>query len=218
MAMAVPQRVLRVLFADDMPDHQGIVAHILRVRGHIVDIAGDGQQADAEKLKVQDIRVKTSKIHKQTMGDWTLIVDNYVIDRLAKLRISKLPTETGGVLIGAYDLGRRIVYVVDTIPSPPDSEEWPTLYIRGSAGLFEQVQKIGRLTDGQLEYVGEWHSHPDESDCLPSDDDLLVFSWLTKHMADAGLPALMAIVGQNHVAAWYLGQMVRTGGWQVGNQ
>ena len=45
MAMAVPQRVLRVLFADDMPDHQGIVAYILRGRGHIVDIAGDGQQA-----------------------------------------------------------------------------------------------------------------------------------------------------------------------------
>ena len=175
-------------------------------------------QADAEKLKVQEIRVKALKIHKQAMGDWTLVVDDYVIDRLAKLRLSKLPKETGGVLIGSYDLVRRIVYVVDTIPSPPDSKEWPTLYIRGSAGLFTQIEKVGRLTDGQLEYIGEWHSHPDGIACLPSEDDLLVFSWLTQHMADAGLPALMAIVGQNRIAAWYLGQMVRAGGWQVGNR
>jgi CheY-like chemotaxis protein len=35
----------RVLLAEDNPDHQRIVAYILGGRGHIVDIAGDGQQA-----------------------------------------------------------------------------------------------------------------------------------------------------------------------------
>jgi CheY-like chemotaxis protein len=45
MPIAVPQRVLRVLLAEDMPDHQRILAYILRGRGHTVDIAGDGQQA-----------------------------------------------------------------------------------------------------------------------------------------------------------------------------
>jgi CheY-like chemotaxis protein len=45
MTLAVPQRVLRVLLAEDMPDHQRIVTYILRGRGHTVDIAGDGQQA-----------------------------------------------------------------------------------------------------------------------------------------------------------------------------
>lgn len=36
---------LRVLLAEDNPDHQRIVAHILGGRGHTVDIAEDGQQA-----------------------------------------------------------------------------------------------------------------------------------------------------------------------------
>ena len=45
MAMAVPQRLLRVLLAEDNPDHQRIVTHILAGRGHTVDIAEDGQQA-----------------------------------------------------------------------------------------------------------------------------------------------------------------------------
>ncbi len=31
-----------------------------------------------------------------------------------------------------------------------------------------------------------------------------------------GLPALMGIAGQGAVTAWYLGQMVRAGGWRVG--
>ena len=45
MATAVPQRALRVLLAEDTPDHQGIVAYILGGRGHTVDIASDGHQA-----------------------------------------------------------------------------------------------------------------------------------------------------------------------------
>ena len=45
IAMAVPQRVLRVLLAEDMPDHQQLVVYILGRRGHSVDIAEDGGQA-----------------------------------------------------------------------------------------------------------------------------------------------------------------------------
>jgi proteasome lid subunit RPN8/RPN11 len=81
------------------------------------------------------------------------------------------------------------------------SEEWPTVYIRGKNGLRAQVDRVTAVTGGQLEYVGEWHSHPDGCSCLPSDDDAKVFAWLTEHLADAGRPALMAIVGQNHASA-----------------
>ena len=34
------------------------------------------------------------------------------------------------------------IHVVDTILSPPDSKEWPTLYIRGSEGLLKQVNAL----------------------------------------------------------------------------
>lgn len=100
--------------------------------------------------------------------DWQVKLDVAIADRLQALRESKLPNETGGVLIGSFDLERRIAYVIDTIPSPPDSEEWPTLYIRGSKGLRHQVEKIVQKTDGALQYVGEWHSHPAGCSTLPS--------------------------------------------------
>ena len=60
---------------------------------------------------------------RQEIFGWTLVLDQQMIRRLAKLREAKLPNETGGVLIGVYDLHRQIVYVVGTIPSPPDGAE-----------------------------------------------------------------------------------------------
>ena len=45
MVTTVPPRVLRVLLAEDNPDHQQVVSYILRRRGHDVDIAADGKQA-----------------------------------------------------------------------------------------------------------------------------------------------------------------------------
>ena len=172
--------------------------------------------SDPQSLEIKHVRVPPSTTKQNLLGEWTLIVDDQLTARIAELRTSKLPKETGGVLIGAYDLSRKRLYVVDTIPSPPDSEEWPTLYIRGKRGLKPQVDKITEMTGGQLEYVGEWHSHPDNCACLPSEDDLKVFGWLTKNMDDAGLPALMGIAGQGGYTEWYLGQMLRSGGWQVG--
>ena len=53
------------------------------------------------------------------------------------------------------------LYVIDTIHSPADSKEKPTLYIRGCEGLEERVAAISAEAAGELEYIGEWHSHPD---------------------------------------------------------
>ena len=175
-------------------------------------------RSDRSSLAVTPIVLEPVRCFRQQVGEWSLILDGKLLENLAALRSAKLPNETGGVLIGHYDLDRQTVYVVDTIPSPPDSAEWPTLYIRGSEGLLAQVQAVSDRTGGQLEYVGEWHSHPDGCATLPSDDDLLVFAWLTQHMSVAGLPALMAIVGQHGTSSWYLGEMVRTGGWSVNPQ
>ena len=126
------------------------------------------------------------------------------------LRESKLPNETGGVLLGYIDLEHRIVYVVDTISSPLDSEEWPNLYIRGSLGLTRAVEQASSKTDAMLEYIGEWHSHPPGATTAPSDDDLKGFVYLTQLMGRDGLPALILIVGDRGDASCFLGTMSRT--------
>ena len=107
-------------------------------------------------------------------------------------------------MLGNADLLRKVLYVVDTIPSPPDSKEWPTGYIRGVAGLKEQVDDVARRTADQIGYLGEWHSHPDGAACSPSPDDRKFLAWLTGHMFADGLPALMGIVCEGGQVVWQL--------------
>jgi Prokaryotic E2 family A/Prokaryotic homologs of the JAB domain/ThiF family len=194
--------------------HAGIGAQAVRLAIATENASIKVWRTDPVTCAVSTLDVPVHRTHRPTAGDWTLILDDWLFKRLSELRSSKLPNETGGVLIGAYDLPSKTVYVVDTIPSPPDSEEWPTLYIRGSEGLRDRVTAITSLTAGQLEYVGEWHSHPDRCSCLPSNDDSKVFSWMTDRMSAAGLPALMAIIGQGEQSLWFLGKMERDGGWE----
>ena len=140
-------------------------------------------------------------------GAWHVKTDKAFVHRLAELRAGKLPNETGGVILGSYDMQRKLLYLVDTIPSPPDSKEWPTVYIRGCRGLPASVKEAEERTAGNLTYVGEWHSHPDGASLLPSLADITAFAWLSDNMRAAGLPPMMVIVGQDASMAVYVEAM-----------
>jgi hypothetical protein len=161
---------------------------------------------DRESGAVTPHHIPTSPMETFTCGPWRVRTDKWFRQRLADLRSGKLPNETGGILLGSHDMRRKILYLVDTIPSPPDSKEWPTVYIRGRKGLEGQVKDVEKRTAGNLSYVGEWHSHPDGASTRPSHDDQKAFEWLSQHMSQAGLPALMMIVGQQGNAI-YIGTM-----------
>jgi integrative and conjugative element protein (TIGR02256 family) len=148
-----------------------------------------------EDGSVSCVEVATSEAIRLPIGDWTVVTDDGLLSKLHGLRQKKLPNETGGVLLGSFDLDRRVVYIVDTIPSPPDSKEWPRLYVRGRDGLQPQVDQVKIATDGMLEYIGEWHSHPSGVLPIPSTADQAVFAWITKLTDAEGLPAVMMIVG-----------------------
>lgn len=161
-------------------------------------------RTDEDQINVQRYSFSVRNAVKCKMGNWTLCTDDGFIDKVHDARKKKLPNETGGVLIGSYDMQRKIVYVVDFLLSPPDSEEWPTHYIRGCQGLRSEIKKIEKVTENQLNYVGEWHSHPPNCSVKPSQDDLQAFEWLSNHMAKDGLPPLILIVGDPGKYEFYL--------------
>lgn len=191
----IPQDVLSV--------HSGVAARALRTSAQTDSPQISLWRAGGD-LSVTRVDVEPTPARRFSLGDWTLSVDEELLATMARLRDKKLPNETGGVLIGSHDLERRIVYLVDTVPSPADSKEWPTLYIRGSEGLADEVRRIERVTGGWLTYAGEWHSHPDGSGVRPSGDDLKVFAWLAEHMVPDGLPPVMAIVGERSQVGWFV--------------
>jgi integrative and conjugative element protein (TIGR02256 family) len=125
-----------------------------------------------------------------------VVWDEGVLDKLLWLRGEKLPRETGGALLGCWDLCRQILYVVDITGAPEDSVERATAFIRGSKDLSRWIAEISRITGQSVEYVGEWHSHPNGYSTNPSDDDRKVFHWIGEHLSIDGLPPAMLIVGE----------------------
>ena len=124
-----------------------------------------------------------------------LSVSARVIRRMRELRRRALPDETGGVLIGGFDLSRGVAHVVDALPAPPDSRQAPTYFIRGRKDLGPAIDAIALGSAGALGYLGEWHAHPPGAAVLPSLDDEGVWQHLECHLGPTGAPHAMAIVG-----------------------
>lgn len=161
-------------------------------------------RVNTEDMSVSRFDVPVGHMEQVKLGDWTLYSDSVLMDKIHEARTQRLPNETGGVLLGSIDTHRKIIYAVETIFSPPDSTEWPTIYIRGCHGLKEKVDEVEGITGSMLGYVGEWHSHPSSSQ--PSEADRKVSTWLSEIMERDGLPSLMLIVG-NSGHSWYLGKI-----------
>lgn len=162
---------------------------------------------DTDHVSVQKYSASVAHPIKFKIGEWVLCTDQAFVSKIYEARAAKLPNETGGILLGSYDMERKVVYVVDTILSPPDSEEWPTVYIRGYQGLKQGLERVEKVTAGNLQYVGEWHSHPPGFGCDPSKNDQQAFCWLTDIMNADGLPPLMLIAGDQEQYGFYLNQL-----------
>lgn len=77
--------------------------------------------------------------------------------------------ETGGILIGHYDVGHRLAYVTDATGPPRDSKMGRYWFARGVHGISRLLKRRWE-SNPRSYYLGEWHYHPSESSA-PSNDD-----------------------------------------------
>ena len=130
---------------------------------------------------------------------WRVGIDSNLVKDLLAQRFRALPSETGGVLVGMVDAFRKRVLLVDSVPAPPDSVQWPTAFIRGSVGLRQEVERIQEWTGHAAHYVGEWHSHPPGKSLLMSSDDQCVLDFVSRHLRGDGLPGIILIAGDSEI-------------------
>jgi len=155
-----------------------------------------------DNMGVDSYNVPVSAFKIVEVKDWKVIINLSLFDMMKKQRQSALPNETGGILIGSYDMNTKKIYVVDTIFSPQDSKEYPTAYYRGIDGVSEKLSKMEEHTHGFLTYIGEWHSHPDNCSTSQSSDDLKLFTWIIEFLNSRGLPGIMLIVGEKDLGVF----------------
>ncbi|MFA6924730.1 MAG: ThiF family adenylyltransferase [Bacteroidales bacterium] len=189
---------------DDIATFSAIASKFIKTLNQNTDATISIWISNNADLTIKRMNVEPYAIIEINMGNWTLVFDEWIINKIIEARKSKLPNETGGILIGNYDISQKRMYVVDTILAPEDSEEYPTAYIRGIKNVKNYLDDIDKKTLGLLQYVGEWHSHPDGCSVMRSKDDDILFTWLQINMRKEGLPALMLIAGDNNKYEFYL--------------
>ena len=88
-----------------------------------------------------------------------IIMDTTVFQQLAIQAESEYPNENGGMLAGRYSDDRKTVYIKQLV-TPAAKKTDCTSFVREATGMdafWNELAKEG------LQYVGEWHSHPNGS-------------------------------------------------------
>lgn len=83
-------------------------------------------------------------------------------DLLAEIRMkAKIAglKENGGYLFGHIDYKRHIIYPLN-IFMPRDSRGTKSGFRLGTSGLKDYKKEIAHRSIKQMEYIGDWHSHP----------------------------------------------------------
>lgn len=144
--------------------------------------------------------VPTFKETKKETGDFTVYLDEGLEQELRTMREARLPSETGGILLGYHDLTFKRIVVVKACPAPPDSVGTETSFERGTQGVQALLNDVGSRTANIVGYVGDWHSHPRGHSANASPHDIVQLAGLAQAMVEDGLPALQLIVGETDIS------------------
>ncbi len=172
--------------------------------GQLAALACDGGagakiwRLDPETGGIVAIDIPIEPVRRLRADGFRVTLSKRALGRMRRMRHETLPDETGGVLVGTFDLGRTVAHVVDALPAPPDSLQAPTFFVRGKKDLQPRVAALALKSAGALGYLGEWHSHPAGVSTRPSTDDENVWQHLERHIGPTGAPHLMMIIGDSH--------------------
>lgn len=153
-----------------------------------------------QESEIRTTVVTGRAVESATIGGWKVTYDDGLLERLIALRDERLPSETGGVLLGIADMSRKSIHIAHALPQPEDSQGSVTQFERGVVDLGAIIDDAVQQSMHQLRYVGEWHSHPRRSSMLPSRTDLAQLAWLGRELEIEGLPGLMAIAADRGFA------------------
>lgn len=150
---------------------------------------------DPINITIQKHSITPTKWEKTLTNNWKIYLNKRLLEEMNHSRTEKLPKETGGVLIGSIDMERKIIYLFDTIPAPIDSEEKNDSFKRGIEGVLKDFQNYQKITNNQIQYLGEWHSHPSGYSTKPSTLDIKLLAYLSKILKKQNYPTIMCILG-----------------------
>ena len=134
------------------------------------------------------------------LGAWTVRTSPRVLAMIEAAR-GGAAVETGGILLGGFDLDRQMLFVTAALPSPPDSKGGRTYFDRGARGVKQAIMEVENATMRHITYIGEWHTHPAGSKSEPSGLDRTLLGWVADLRQLFLMPGLLLILGDDGLRA-----------------
>lgn len=189
-----------VMAADQVHLHAALISRRLRAATTAPDACIELWSADEGGGRVDFHKVPVYPVHRVRIAGWEIVWDTGFVADLNAIRADKLPNETGGVVFGVTDHKLRTVHLVSVSSEPLGSVASPGTFIRAPTGVEALREHVQRRTGMMVDYVGEWHSHPDGISAKPSSDDVGLIGSLSQRLAADGLPAVMVIVASSQLS------------------
>ncbi len=103
-------------------------------------------------------------------------ISKSVLKRIEEETKFHYPKEFGGVFIGYKS---DLHFIITDILIPDQYKNGQTIFIREPGTLNERLSEIHKMTNGEIEYLGEWHSHPN-GPTTPSSIDINAMEIIAK--------------------------------------
>lgn len=131
-----------------------------------------------------------TRLFQPDLKSYLYIADS-VFSKIEKAVTVHYPKEFGGVFIGNSTSCDSLL--IEDILIPDAYENGKTIFVRHPGSLNERLKLIYQESDGRIDYVGEWHSHPDAA-AIPSSTDKEAIRNISKNEDINTATPIMAIV------------------------
>lgn len=121
------------------------------------------------------IQVSTDQQYTQAELGLKLSITGECLEQIERLTLLHHPKEFGGVLVGNYSEAGDCA-IVSRIITPTKYKSSPTSFTPDPTCINQQLRQLPE----QLQYLGDWHSHPDGPD-QPSATDKATIAKLAAH-------------------------------------
>lgn len=124
----------------------------------------------------------------------TVILTDRVMDKLNKYRQLEGMSEAGGILLGKIKTDYS-EYIIEDISEPSKMDKRSRFsFVRNRKSAQRIINKSFKESNGIIQYLGEWHTHP-QINPFPSPIDKNLLIQCSKNIENVSCTIFMIILG-----------------------
>lgn len=126
-------------------------------------------------------------------SSFRVLFSESLLEKMIRLAKEFYPNEFGGILTGIKE---KNCWIITDIEVPTKYESNKSNFVRYPNFLNDYLQKIFDISNSKIEYLGEWHTHPNGSTQFSS-QDLLSMRDIAENSEINNRTPLLIILGLN---------------------